>query len=504
MAPICLDDFSSRSRKDEDCSDSRKLPFGDTDECYQEPAGCDDTSADPSEHCGLECECNCNVRLDAGNGLGFFVSSQVEASAEQETACGTAPTGPTVCTTYELGLGFKVDVGGGDTLHFVGSMSYSIPNTLPQIGVSLSMVGVWEGAFGIDKLHLADAMFAFSVVLPVTMPPALGAITVGATVFMGTHDCTNCDEVDNCVITSTTDETTGVVNYHKPAGTCKELGAYVSIDIGAAGMVPKFGLIYGTETPSLLDLMGLFVSTSTTDMLSEIPVIGEIFGLTLGPYYAGIDTECSDRDMATIADGCGGCSDADGNAQCDSLDEGACYELFQECYFVAWFAPDGVAEVQTALKAYEGPSKILAVLPSQSCYGFSGSVSLGGVSAGVSLSVGFSIPILGASYMSFSAYLTIFNFFKGTISFSYDYGIDNPLSIAQSIVAAIATGDESAVQGIINSIVPNPSFSIAASVELDMTVLKQKVLSAITKAMNVSDDTHFASLVGDLQHRIIR
>ena len=59
-------------------------------------------------------------------------------------------------TWLGLKLGFKVYVGPDDDdwLHFFGNFFFTPPN----VEVDLQMIGMWEGAFGLDKLHFGNAI----------------------------------------------------------------------------------------------------------------------------------------------------------------------------------------------------------------------------------------------------------------------------------------------------------------------------------------------------------
>ena len=258
--PICLDDFSAGKKKDQFCD------IDSTDSCKGYST----------------CKCKCKVRLDDREGGGLSVYSGFESDG--------ADTG----TNMGMRLGMKLKTGDEQFLHFVGTVEVEAQGVTASVGVGLTMYGVWEHAFGIPKLHMADAVVAFSMTLPITPASVVPqAMLLGASVFMGEQNYDKCmtmgkgknNKGKQAFLDSKGKEVKAVAaksTKFKATNKCIELGAYMAYD--AEDPDKAFMLVYGTKGPTFLDMLDLFVPPSFGKVLENVKPIYNMFKAQLGPY----------------------------------------------------------------------------------------------------------------------------------------------------------------------------------------------------------------------------
>jgi hypothetical protein len=202
--------------------------------------GTDDASSLLQAGFGSEVTCldgpddDCKLALDDntdGGGMSMF------ASVDNE---GTVVAG--------LSVGLKVKMSHGEHLHFVGVVSYETPS----IAVELAMIGYWQHAFGIRKLHFGDAILGFSLV-PV-VPIVVDSFLIGATVLLGEANILDCP---------------GYPNYDADSSRCIQLSAYTGSGDEA------FALVYGDQGPSLTLILSLFLPAKTMNLLSSVSEVVE-------------------------------------------------------------------------------------------------------------------------------------------------------------------------------------------------------------------------------------
>eukprot|EP01047_Picozoa_sp_COSAG01_P017262 COSAG01_NODE_910_length_12784_cov_15.136460_2_plen_757_part_00 len=260
-----------------------------------------------------------------------------------------------------------------------------------------------------------------------------------------------------------------------------------------------FALMYGTRSPTFKELTDTFLPPAFASTLQSIPALKVLNALQLGPYNKLYKAKCSANDIAIIDGGCAGLTNA------------ACYNLFKNCYFVAWAAPLGLAGVQTKLAGFKGPSAVVNALPSGSYFGASGSLSLKGVGVmAAAFETGLVIPGIGTTSFKFQTGIRLFDFFLGEAYFSYNMGLsasdqtalvaaapkcvqDPPKCVAPTPHAncdkkakkwlckktkpkAGSNGDANKVK----SILPSPIISVGGKLALDMAKLKTQLKGAVT------------------------
>jgi hypothetical protein len=352
-----------------------KMKFGTNAICFDDFSSRDsgrDTDCDATDNCvaANTCKCYCNVRLDDREGGGFSLFMETELGRPFKISLG-------------METGVKVRIANEQFLHFVGKMSISQGPTA-SLNADLRMYGTWQHAFGISKLHMSDAVLSFGITQPISPASIVpNSLMIGATIHMGHSTIAKCPV---------------------------HIGAYVGYDVNDP--FKAFALMYGTRAPTLKQLAHTFLPSTIADKLLMIPGLSALQNLQLGPYNALRRKTCSLADITTIKGGCSGQSNA------------ACYQLFQNCYFVAWAAPLGLEDVQSNLAGFKGPAAIISVLPKSSYFGASGSLTVGGVVVGAAFETGLVIPYVGTTRFKFRVGVRLFDFFLGEAYFSYDLGLD--------------------------------------------------------------------------------
>jgi hypothetical protein len=346
--PFCFDDFSARgSGKDTDC--------GRSDSCVATNT----------------CNCRCSARLDdrKGGGLSLFLEAKLS---------------PPIVMKVGFKTGVKLRVADNQFLHFFGKVDFSQGPTA-SVNANLRMYGTWQRAFGLSKLHMADAILSFGITLPITPASLLpNNLMIGATIHMGHTDIKKCPH---------------------------ELGAYVGYDVNDP--FKAFALMYGTRAPTLKQLAHTFLPSTVANTLLLIPGLYALKDVQLGPYNALRGAKCNLADITTIKSGCPGMTNT------------ACYQLFQNCYFVAWAAPLGLAQVQQKLAGFKGPAAIMNALPAGSYFGASGSLAVKGIGVvAAAFETGLVIPYVGTTRFKLQVGVRLFDFFLGEAYFSYDLGLD--------------------------------------------------------------------------------
>jgi hypothetical protein len=476
--PFCFDDLSPRGWVKQG-STYFHPPSGTRQN--KRPADFDCDRSDPCV-AAKTCDCRCKLRSDdrEGGGLSLFMQ---------------AKTGKPM--SFELGFqtGIKLMVQNREFLHFVGKLAFAKGKTGPYLSSELKMYGLWQHAFGIDKLHMRDAVAAFGVKLPPTIPLIPNNFMLGAQIMMGNSDPAKCKYT---------------------------LGAYVGYDSGDP--TNNFALIYGTTTPTVKELMHTFLSAKAANTMSKILSLslqGQALLVTkVGPYNMLHKKKCLDADLTKIKAGCPGLSNR------------ACYELFTTCYFVAWAAPLGVTDVKRKLQGFKGPGAIMNALPDGSHFGASGAVSMGGVVYALSFETGLVIPGVGTSRFKFKAGCRLFDFFLGDVYFGYDLGFNKAKQkelankapkcrdaepkckkvkgkqqyancdtktfypktkwmCKNTKPAKGSNGDASALARMI----PEPEITLGGQLMLDMAELKRQLKAAVTSMLDVTKEL---KKIGDL------
>eukprot|EP01047_Picozoa_sp_COSAG01_P010797 COSAG01_NODE_464_length_16617_cov_126.274428_2_plen_2436_part_00 len=423
--PFCVDDMSPRGWVEELNQATRRKTYFHKASGVRQPIRPKDFDCDRSDACVAtqNCNCQCKLRIDdrEGGGLSFFV----------EVTTGKP-------TKFAVGFqtGFKLRVANNQFLHFVGRLQLKTgpPATLDA---ELKMYGTWQHAFGVDKLHVADAVIGYGLALPLG-PHSLVPknLMLGAQIMMGHTDPKQC---------------------------AVKLGAYVGYD--ATDPAENFALIYGTQTPTIKDLVETFLPAKVANTFMKIPGMQALSTVKFGPYEALNKKSCRSTDMAKI------------QAGCPKLTNQQCYDLFQTCYFVAWAAPMGIDKVQQKLAGFKGPAAIMNVLPTGSYFGASGSLTVGGIVSAAAFHTGLIIPGVGTNKFYFQTGLRLFDFFVGEAYFGYDLDMTKKemLALAQN------AGNPSALKRL-----PNPEVVIGGSLRLDMVQIKKTLITAVKTLLDIS------------------